>query len=235
MKTKHKIYVLDDCDSTTFILQKWLENFFSIETFNTPSEFLNRFNEEKPHLCILDVQLNANRNGIDVLKEIKFEAKKASIPFVFISQDALSFSKANAYELGAVDFLKKPLDKQELQHKVNNIISLIYPEKTGLEKHINLDEGNLIFTLMQDDQNVHVKLTPKEFIVFRHLFKNKNNIVTRDQILSSLENHLNEKFVVDRVVDVHVCNIKKKLGRYKNIIDTVYGVGYKFDSTKIAS
>lgn len=61
-----------------------------------------------------------------------------------------------------------------------------------------------------------------------------NSIVSREQILLHLENGLNEKFVVDRVVDVHVCNIKKKLGPFKELINSVYGVGYKFDSSKAA-
>ena len=235
MNDKKMIYVLDDCESTTFILQKWLSDLFDVETFQTPLEFIERFRESKPSLCILDVQLNANRNGIDVLKEVHIEAKKENIPFIFISQDAQSFRKSNAYELGAVDYLKKPLDKDELQYKVSNIISLIYPNVSEVDKVLNLDEGNLTFTVHKDDHNIFVKLTPKEFIVFKHLFRNKNNIVSREQILLGLENSLNEKFVVDRVVDVHVCNIKKKLGPFKELINTVYGVGYRLDTSKITS
>jgi DNA-binding response OmpR family regulator len=235
MNEKKLIYVLDDCESTTFILQKWLSDLFDVETFQTPIGFIDRFKEKKPCLCILDVQLNANRNGMDVLKEVQMDAKKENIPFIFISQDDQAFRKSNAYQLGAVDYLKKPLVRDELQYKVSNIINLIYPSISEIDKILNLDEGNLTFTVQKDDNNIFIKLTPKEFIVFKHLFRNKNNIVSREQILLGLENSLNEKFVVDRVVDVHVCNIKKKLGPFKELINTVYGVGYRLDTSKIAS
>lgn len=233
MKDKKLIYVLDDCESTVFILNKWLSELFEVETFQTPLDFIERFTEKKPSLCILDVQLNANRSGIDVLKEVQLSAKKANIPFIFISQETQVFRKSNAYQLGAVDYIKKPLDRDELQYKVSNIINLIYPSAPEIEKFLNLDENNLTFTVQKDTNNIFIKLTPKEFIVLKHLLKNKNNIVSREQILLGLENSLNEKFVVDRVVDVHVCNIKKKLGPFKELINTVYGVGYRLDTTKV--
>jgi DNA-binding response OmpR family regulator len=235
MKDKKLIYVLDDCESTIFILKRWLSDLFEVETFQTPLDFIERFKEHKPSLCVLDVQLNANRSGMDVLKELQLDARRENIPFIFISQEDQTFKKTNAYELGAVDYLKKPLVKDELLYKVSNIINLIYPNIPEIDKILNLDEGNLTFTVQKNENNIFVKLTPKEFIVLKHLFSNKNNIVSREQILLRLENSLNEKFVVDRVVDVHVCNIKKKLGPFKELINTVYGVGYRLDTTKIVA
>jgi two-component system response regulator ResD len=177
--------------------------------------------------------LNDNRNGLDVLKEIQL-AGKVHIPFVFISQEIQNFRKSNAYQLGAVDYIKKPLEKDELRHKISNILSLINFDQTAGNDIISLDEGNLTFTVNGELENRLIKLTPKEFVIFKQLIKNKDSIVTREQILSRLEDTLNEKFVVDRVIDVHVCNIKKKLGPYKDIINSVYGVGYKFDTSKAA-
>lgn len=233
MKKRFKIYLLDDCESTTFIIKKWLDADFDVEVFHTPRQFLNRFNEAKPDLCILDVQLNDNRNGLDILKEIQISGK-VHLPFIFISQEIQNFRKSNAYQLGAVDYIKKPLDKEEFHHKVSNILELINYDQNATDDIISLDENNLTFTVNGQLENKIVKLTPKEFVIFKQLIRNKDSIVTREQILSRLEDTLNEKFVVDRVIDVHVCNIKKKLGAYKDIINSVYGVGYKFDTTKAA-
>ena len=233
MEKQFKIYLLDDCESTTFLIKKWLDVEFDVEVFHSPRNFIERFKESKPDLCILDVQLNDNRNGLDVLKEIQL-AGKVHIPFVFISQEIQNFRKSNAYQLGAVDYIKKPLEKDELRHKISNILSLINFDQTATNDIISLDEGNLTFTVNGELENRLIKLTPKEFVIFKQLIKNKDSIVTREQILSRLEDTLNEKFVVDRVIDVHVCNIKKKLGPYKDIINSVYGVGYKFDTTKAA-
>lgn len=234
MEKKSTIYLLDDCESTTFLIQKWLEEDFDVEIFHSPLNFMERFKKQRPDLCILDVQLNDNRNGLDVLKEIQISGK-INLPFIFISTEIQQFRKQCAYQLGAVDFIKKPLDKDELRHKIANILSLINPKDKVEEEFITLDEDNLCFILHSDQESKTVKLTPKEFIIFKQLFRNKDAIVTREQILSRLESSLNEKFVVDRVIDVHVCNIKKKLGPYKSIINSVYGVGYKFDTTKIAA
>ncbi|MFT6630415.1 MAG: DNA-binding response OmpR family regulator [Bacteriovoracaceae bacterium] len=233
MEKQFKIYLLDDCESTTFLIKKWLDVEFDVEVFHSPKNFIERFKESKPDLCILDVQLNDNRNGLDVLKEIQL-AGKVHIPFVFISQEIQNFRKSNAYQLGAVDYIKKPLEKDELRHKISNILSLINFDQTAGNDIISLDEGNLTFTVNGELENRLIKLTPKEFVIFKQLIKNKDSIVTREQILSRLEDTLNEKFVVDRVIDVHVCNIKKKLGPYKDIINSVYGVGYKFDTSKAA-
>lgn len=233
MDNRFKIYLLDDCESTTFLIKKWLDTHFDVEFFHKPQDFIERFEANKPDLCILDVQLNANRNGLDVLKEINLN-QKVDLPFIFISQEIQDFRKANAYQLGAVDYIKKPLDKDELSHKVSNILKLLNPVSEKKEDNITLDENNLLIKLNIEGQIQKVKLTPKEFIIFNQLAKNKDSIVTREQILSRLEDTLNEKFVVDRVIDVHVCNIKKKLGPYKDVINSVYGVGYKFDTTKAA-
>ena len=195
--------------------------------------FISGFQAKKPDLCLLDVQLNDNRNGLDVLKELQLRGK-IKIPFIFISQEFQNFRKTNAYQLGAVDYIKKPLEKDELKHKVSNILDLIYSSQNQSQDIISLDENNLSFTMKIEDEDIVVRLTPKEFVIFKQLIKNKDSIVTREQILSRLEDSLNEKFVVDRVIDVHVCNIKKKLGPHKIIINSVYGVGYKFDTTKAA-
>ncbi|MDP7319098.1 MAG: response regulator transcription factor [Bacteriovoracaceae bacterium] len=233
MGNKYRIYLLDDCESTTFLIKKWLEPDFDVEVFHTPMSFISGFQAKKPDLCLLDVQLNDNRNGLDVLKELQLRGK-IKIPFIFISQEFQNFRKTNAYQLGAVDYIKKPLEKDELKHKVSNILDLIYSSQNQSQDIISLDENNLSFTMKIEDEDIVVRLTPKEFVIFKQLIKNKDSIVTREQILSRLEDSLNEKFVVDRVIDVHVCNIKKKLGPHKNIINSVYGVGYKFDTTKAA-
>ena len=233
MDKRYKIYLLDDCESTTFLIKKWLENQFDVEFFHKPQDFIEKFQSHKPDLCILDVQLNANRNGLDVLKEINL-SQKVDLPFIFISQELQEFRKANAYQLGAVDYIKKPLDKDELAHKISNILKLLNPVVETKEEKITIDENNLLINLNIEGEIQRIKLTPKEFIIFNQLAKNKDSIVTREQILSRLEDTLNEKFVVDRVIDVHVCNIKKKLGPYKDVINSVYGVGYKYDTSKAA-
>lgn len=231
--TKSLIYLLDDCESTTFLIKKWLEDDFEVEMFHSPVTFIEAYKKHRPHLGILDVQLNDNRNGLDVLKEIQISGK-ANLPFIFISTEVQTFRKKYAFELGAVDFIQKPLDKEELKHKITNILSLINPSTSINEELISIDEDNLCF-ILHDEENKVVKLTPKEFVIFKQLFKNKDSIVTREQILERLESSLNEKFVVDRVIDVHVCNIKKKLGEHKDMIGSVYGVGYKFDTKKRAA
>ncbi len=234
MEKRFKIYLLDDCESTTFLIKKWLEPDFEVSYYHTPLNFIDAFKSGNPDLCILDVQLNDNRNGLDVLKEIRHNSQ-VNIPFMFISQEIQNFRKSNAYQLGAVDYIKKPLDKEELRHKIKNILHLLNPAQESKKELITIDENNLTIDVHHSETNIEtIKLTPKEFVIFHQLIKNKDTIVTREQILTRLEDSLNEKFVVDRVIDVHVCNIKKKLGPLKGVINSVYGVGYKLDTSKAA-
>ncbi len=236
MDKTYKIYLLDDCESTSFIIKKWLSPELQVETFHTPNDFIEKFNKAKPDLGILDVNLNDNRSGLDVLQEIQNQGKK-NIPFIVISQEDPEFRRSNAYELGAVDYIKKPLDKNEFKLKISNILNLIYYDENAhnTDELISLDEKNLCFSVNGKLEHKVVRLTPKEFIILKQLIANKHAIVSREQILARLENTLNEKFVMDRVVDVHVCNIKKKLGPYKKVINSVYGVGYKYNpDTEIA-
>lgn len=234
MKSKPIIYLLDDCESTVFLIKKWLEDDFEVMAFLTPLSFIDQFKQEKPHLCILDVQLNANRNGLDVLKEIQLK-NKIHLPFIFISTEVQKLRRQYAYELGAVDFIQKPFDKKEFKHKISNILSLISTPQEQNHDIISLDEDNLSFIIKSEYEEKKVKLTPKEFIIFKQLINNKDMIVTREQILTRLEITLKEQFTVDRVIDVHVCNIKKKLGPHKKVISSIYGIGYKYDSSKVAA
>lgn len=234
MTKKHLVYILDDCESTTFLLKQYLSCDFNVSVFHAPSDFIRTYKNTRPEFCIIDVQLNSNQNGIDVLREAQ-SLSKSPPPFIFISQEAPESRKNTAYELGALDYIKKPLNQAELKHKVSNILHILKKSKQPQEENpISLNESNLTFTLIAQGKRKVVKLTPKEFIIFKQLIKNKNSIITREQMLQRLEESLNEKIVIDRVIDVHVCNIKRKLGPHKGVINSVYGVGYKFELKKVA-
>jgi DNA-binding response OmpR family regulator len=139
-------------------------------------------------------------------------------------------ARINALSMGADDYMPKPLSMEELMLKIKNL----EPRLKSMEKRealYSFNDGDLVVNKFERSVKVHgkpVELTQNEFNVLIYLMENRNQTLSRDQIL----NHcISDSEAFDRVVDVYIKNIRKKLGDSKKpwaLIATVYGGGYRF-------
>lgn len=125
--------------------------------------------------------------------------------------------------------MTKPFSVKELTSRVKAMFRRVSrPDVRDQASRILKHEGIVLnpdhYSLTVDGNDVD--LTKTEFEILRLLLANPGKIFTRDNIIDSIKGH--DVYVIDRTIDVHVMNLRKKLGPYKNVIKTFSGVGYGF-------
>lgn len=134
--------------------------------------------------------------------------------------------------LGADDYITKPFEPSELVARMNSVIRRFkrQPEQTNIIKRhgVMLDQNKRQFTL----EDKKIDFTKKEYQIFLRLFMNPEQVFTREELLQLEWNGPEERF--DRSIDTHIKNIREKIrevGCDKPLIETVWGVGYKYFSS----
>ena len=171
-------------------------------------------------VIVLDIMM-PKPDGFSTYKEIK---KIKNIPTIILSARSEEYDKLLGFELGIDDYLTKPFSPKELIARIKAIAKRSYQD---LDQFVYQDliidfKG---YTIYIDKQEI--KVTPKEFEILTYLVKNKNIAVSRESLLSSIWGY--DFFGDDRTIDTHVKMLRNNLGKYRNLITTVRGVGYKFE------
>lgn len=225
---RKKIFVIDDEKDIREILKVNLtgEN-YDVSTFKSADEALKGLSVDIPNLIILDIMMDG-KDGLQFCREIRAMEKFMNIPVIFLSAKSEEFDKVLALELGGDDYMTKPFSIKELKSRIKAILRRTSekPKESGAKilsyrgVELNTDQ----YSLKVD--NDEVKLTKTEFNMLLLFMENPGKIFSRDNIIDSVRGQ--DVFVVDRTIDVHIMNLRKKLGDYKNIITTFSGVGYGF-------
>lgn len=186
--------------------------------------------KELPDIIILDVMM-PKMDGFEVCREIR---KKFEIPIIMLTAKTEEFDRVLGLELGADDYVTKPFSPRELVARIKAIFRRMQPKELTISEKT---EGNS-FTF--DDLSIHIErrevlirgekitLRPKEFDLLVYLAKSKGNVFTREQLLEHVWGY---DFIGDiRTVDVHIKKLRQKLHSLsKECLQTVWGVGYKFE------
>ncbi|HDP79246.1 MAG TPA: response regulator [Spirochaetes bacterium] len=148
---------------------------------------------------------------------------------MFLSAKSEEFDKVLGLELGADDYITKPFSVKELSSRIKAVLRRVDQRTNEIlnEKKIAYKGLELFpekYSLKIDGKGV--KLTKTEFEILFLFLKHPEKIFTRDNIIDSIRG--DDVYVMDRIIDVHIMNLRKKLGKYKNIITTFSGVGYGF-------
>ena len=178
-----------------------------------------KYIDQKPNLWILDIMLEDDISGYDLIKEIR--KKDSNVPVIFTSARDQELDKILGLELGSDDYITKPYSSKELVLRVNNIIKRVYGND---EEKLSYDSYEVILDkrIVKND-NKEIKLTTLEFDLLTLLIKNKNKVFSREEILNSVWG--NDYFGTDRVVDDLVRRLRKKMPKLN--IGSVYGYGYR--------
>jgi two-component system alkaline phosphatase synthesis response regulator PhoP len=186
---------------------------------------LRAIEREKPDLIILDIML-PGQSGLDVCRKVKNNPDLKGVPVIMISAKSEELDVVLGLELGADDYVTKPFSPKILFSRVRAVLRRgKEPEKAP--KSIVFGQ----FTLEVDRYQLRKKdkylpLTLSEFGILRRLLMNRGKVLTRNQLLDDVQN--SDAFIVDRNIDVHIASLRKKLGPNFNWIETVRGVGYRF-------
>lgn len=181
---------------------------------------------EKPDLVILDIML-PGQSGLDVCRKIKGNPDTNNIPVIIISAKGEEVDVILGLELGADDYVSKPFSVKILLSRIRAVLrrgkEAEKEAKSVAFGPFALDLENYQLT----KKGKSVSLTLSEFSILRRLVSNKGKVLSRSQLLDEIPN--SDAFIVDRNIDVHVAALRKKLGPNFSGIETVRGIGYRFN------
>lgn len=226
---KEKIFIVDDEEDIREILEVNLNNEgYEIYSFSSADKAMEKLSEIHPDLFILDIMMEG-MDGYEFCRILRSSEKSKNIPIIFLSAKTEEFDKVLGLELGGDDYVSKPFGIKELISRVKAVLrrstrAEITEEKKDIIKYKGIEFFPEKYQLKVDGENV--KLTKSEFQILSIFLKNPGKIFSRDNIIDSIRGF--DVYVVDRTIDVHIMNLRKKLGNYKNIITTFSGIGYGF-------
>ena len=226
MAGKPLIAIVDDEPDILSLVSLHLKRAgFNIQEFRTGEEFLFWLEKNNPDLIILDLML-PDRDGREICKSLRNSDRSGDLPIIMLTALGHEVDRIIGLETGADDYITKPFSPRELVARVKAVLRrAVVKEKYSVlsAAGIKLDTERFITTVSGQE----VKLTSTEFKLLAILMKGRGRVFSRRQILEQLWQ--GEKIVFDRTIDVHIRNIRIKLGSAGKFIKNIRGVGYKLE------
>jgi len=198
---------------------------YIVTSSNHPAEGLKKIRGGPPDLILLDVRL-PDMDGYQVLKELKGDPRTKGVPVVMVSVKSDESDIVVGLEMGAEDYITKPFRRRELLARVKTVLRRIHavPDPERLQVgDIVLDYGSYTATIGRKA----LTLTPKEFELLGFFLRMQGRILTRATISEAVWGI--EFTGTSRTIDVHVDQLRRKLGKHGECIKGLKGVGYRFE------
>lgn len=227
-----KILVIEDSKDYQFLIQSALSPEYKVICADTGRQGVDVAREQKPDLILLDISLG-EMDGFEVCHLLKGQKETATTPVIFLSSRNDSHSKVMGFDLGADDFLEKPFDAEELKARVKVRIRQNQARKENLS---SFEVSGLRIDFLGHRVYIEEKEVPfsaLEFKLLSFFVRNPDRVLSRERILNNVWGV--DTFVTDRVVDSHIRSIRKKLGTYKDHIESIYGEGYRFNPSPFST
>lgn len=221
------IYIVEDeTDILELISLTMLGAGFSTRCFERAAPMFQALEMDLPHLIILDLML-PDQDGMEVCKALKANPSFEKIPILMLTARTDIEDKVKGLEYGADDYVSKPFNGKELVARVKAILRRARWE-TDKNVLIIGHDFKLDFNRYEAFlKGKRVDLTLTEFKILQLLTKRPGWVYSRSQILDYLWG--NDKIVIERTIDVHIKNLRDKIGDYNVYIKNIRGVGYKFE------
>lgn len=180
--------------------------------------------EEIPSLIILDIML-PDEDGISILKKLRVQSSTQRVPVIMATAKGSEYDKVIGLDSGADDYLVKPFGMMEMVSRVRAVMRRSAQEEVPAIQLGQLYLNPSAHVVMVDGEPV--ELTYKEFEMLYMLMSNPGRVFTRQQFLTCIWDQ--DYYGETRTVDVHIRNLRQKLGPCGNYINTVRGVGYRME------
>jgi two-component system phosphate regulon response regulator PhoB len=224
-----KILVVDDEPEAVELIEFNLKQAgFGSVSAGDGAEALKKARSLTPALIVLDLMM-PEMDGLEVCRILRRDPATASIPIIMLTAKAAEMDRIVGLELGADDYLTKPFSPRELVLRIKRILQRGNP---GQEKQETLEFGSLLIDPARHLVNWRgkaIELTATEFKLLTTLAERRGRVQSREQLLRDVWDY---KSVVDtRTVDTHMRRLRTKLGPASRYLDTVHGVGYRFNES----
>ena len=224
-----KILVVDDePDAVELVLFNLKGAGYDVVSAADGAEALKHARTFAPDLILLDVML-PEVDGLEVCKLLRRDPATSGIPIIMLTAKAAEIDRILGLELGADDYVTKPYSPRELVLRVKSLLRRRAPET---EKTEVMDFGDLTIDVPAHTVLVErkpVELTATEFKLLSVLASRRGRVQSRDQLLKDVWEY--DSMIDTRTVDTHMRRLREKLGEAARFLDTVRGVGYRFQTT----
>ena len=216
------ILIVDDEKLLRDVVKEYcLNDNYNVYEAENGLEALQVLEKENIDLIVLDIMM-PKMDGYTFFKQMK---EKENIPTIVLSARGEEYDKLLGFDLGIDDYLTKPFSPRELMARIKAILKRsnnLVEDNIFVYKGLKVDfKGRVLYI-----DNKEVYLTPKEFDLLTYFIKNPNTAITRDQLLNKVWGY--DYFGDDRTIDSHIKILRNNLGKYRDLIITIRGVGYKF-------
>ena len=218
------IYCVEDDDNIRELVIYTLETTgLKAQGFADGKAFMDALAAELPQLVLMDIML-PGEDGLALLRRLKSSSRTRDIPVIMVTAKGAEYDKVIGLDSGADDYVTKPFGMMELVSRIKAVLRRTGKTQDQAEMEIS---GVRINTKKHEVtvDGIKVTLTLKEFELLERLMRNRNIVLTRDQLLMDIWGY--DFDGETRTVDVHVRTLRQKLGEKGNIIETVRGVGYR--------
>ena len=217
-----KVLIVDDEVGIRDVIKEYclFEKYDVIEA-SDGNEAIDVLKENEVDIVILDIMM-PKMDGYTALKEIR---KFSMVPVIMLSARSEEYNKLLSFDLGVDDYVTKPFSPKELIARIKAILNR--QSSSIADKYIYKDlkidfKGHKVMI-----ESNEIKLTPKEYELLTLFVQNKSIALSRETLLSKVWGY--DFFGDDRTIDTHIKMLRNNLGKYRNLIVTVRGMGYKFE------
>lgn len=214
------VTIIDDNKDLLDVLASSLGDSFNLELFTEPEKGIEFIRNNHTDAILLDLHI-PGKDGFQVYEEVK--RAKSNLPVLFLTGDTTLNSMVRGLDMGADDFLVKPVQTEELVARVRNRISL---SKRSSQSNKTIQFKDLVIDLDGHQvliNNAPVKLTPKEYQLLLVLAQNPNRVIHKDDLITMLWKDVH---VEVNNLDTHFSNLRRKLKPFSTHIKTLKNLGY---------
>ncbi|RLD29570.1 MAG: DNA-binding response regulator [Bacteroidetes bacterium] len=221
---KYRLLLVEDDTSLGYVLTEYLKmKNFSVLWVKNGKDALTVLLEQPFDLCIFDIMM-PDMDGFQLAENIN--QKNITIPFLFLTARSLKIDLLKGFSLGAIDYIRKPIDEEELVVRLNSLLSIL--KKTDQKEEELYKIGKYSFSPSNYELKIYDEkrhLTARESELLLYLLKNKNNISRHSDILNTLwgkNDYFNRKSL-----NVFITHLRKYLSKDDSIkIDNIHNQGF---------
>lgn len=222
------ILVCDDEAPLREMVSEYLEEReYTVQQAGNADEMRERLERSVPDLIILDVRM-PNEDGLSALRRLRNDT---SIPVIMLTAAAETVDRIIGLELGADDYIGKPVDLRELEARIKAVLRRNDSSEPVVKGTVSFGSCtlDLVGARLFDAEEREIKITAMEFALLKLFAQNRGRVLTRDQILEGAHDKDWEPF--DRSIDLRISRLRRKVEANPNrpeVIRTVRGMGYIF-------
>ena len=220
-----RVLIVDDEDRIRDLVKQYLKfEGYEYSEAAKGQQAVELFQKQPCELIVMDVMMPF-MDGISALRMIR---ESSPVPVILLTAKGEDYDKVLGLELGADDYVVKPFSPKELMARIKAVLKRTGAPESHREQHYTykgLEINPVSYEARIDGEKL--TLTPKEFELLSYFVNNRGVVLTRENLLNEIWGY--DFYGDSRTVDTHIKMLRNSLGQYRDLIKTVWGVGYRYD------